>query len=271
MAIHLFWWRGKGAESEAYRNFGDWMSPLICEALSKKPVLYADPETCELMAMGSIMIKLRKARRFRRLPFRRRVHVWGSGALREKEHYWGGHYYHAVRGAKTAGRIKGLSVEPAYGDPGLLCEILLSDADRCAPKQYAVGIIPHYMDQGDRRVAGLVESNPHVEVINVFDPVIDILKKVCQCEFILSSSLHGLVVADALGVPNQWIKLSGMVKGDDFKFGDYYSIYGIGEVSPYPLEEGISEERLSALISDYTRPGLAGIQERLRKAFPFPA
>ena len=177
MAIHLFWWRGKGAESEAYRNFGDWMSPLICEALSKKPVFYADPEACELMAMGSIMNKLRKARPFPRLPFRRRVHVWGSGALREKERYWGGHYYHAVRGEKTAGRIKGLSEEPAYGDPGLLCEILLSDADLCTPKHYTVGLIPHYMDQGDRRVKDLIDNNRHFTTINVFDPVVDILKR----------------------------------------------------------------------------------------------
>ena len=48
-----------------------------------------------------------------------------------------------------------------------------------------------------------------------------VIHEIAKCEHILSSSLHGLVVADALGIPNGWIKLSDRVVGDGFKFKDY--------------------------------------------------
>ncbi|HAV11936.1 MAG TPA: hypothetical protein DCX06_00360 [Opitutae bacterium] len=39
-----------------------------------------------------------------------------------------------------------------------------------------------------------------VKVIDVFDAPKDVIKQIAQCDFILSSSLHGLIVADSLKI-----------------------------------------------------------------------
>jgi hypothetical protein len=55
------------------------------------------------------------------------------------------------------------------------------------------------------------------------DPEI-FLASLAGCEAVASSSLHGLIFAEALRVPNVWIELSGKVHGGGFKFRDWFSL-----------------------------------------------
>lgn len=57
---------------------------------------------------------------------------------------------------------------------------------------------------------------------------------------VVSSSLHGLIVADAYGIPSKWIKVSDKIYGDDFKYGDYYQSIGVKEEKPLIVNEQIS-------------------------------
>jgi pyruvyltransferase len=43
-----------------------------------------------------------------------------------------------------------------------------------------------------------------------------------ECEKIISSSLHGLIISDAYGIPNARVNVSNKLFGGDFKFIDYY-------------------------------------------------
>lgn len=76
-----------------------------------------------------------------------------------------------------------------------------------------------------------------------------------SCKCVLSSSLHGLIVADALGVPNRRIVLSDKIIGGDLKFDDYYSVYfDKAEDAPVTIDlrkETIDEKNIDTIIENY--------------------
>jgi pyruvyltransferase len=79
--------------------------------------------------------------------------------------------------------------------------------------------------------------------------------------------MHGLIAADSLHVPNAWLKLSDELRGEDFKFRDYYSVFNI---EPKPLAPVLDLFRhTEALIETYSRPGLDDIKQQLIESFPF--
>jgi len=254
-ALKLFWHDSKN-------NFGDWLSPILCEGLSGRPVVHAKPNKCDLIAVGSILQRAKHGR------LRRRIHVWGSGFIENCGETRSYHYYHAVRGHKTANLLKGHQMK-TLGDPGLLCDLLLPEYQKIA-KQCLLGVVPHYKDQKDTRLHKFADENAHVRIIDVLSPGEDFLRQVASCEFILSSSLHGLITADAFGIPNAWIKLSDKVRGQDFKFHDYYSVFGIACPAPLDLTLDISPKHIAELADSYRRPNLARLKEQLLHAFPFP-
>ena len=153
MNIKLYWCRGKGRDDSSQQNFGDYLSPLVVELLARKPVVYAPIQKADLMAIGSIMNREQKARRFM-MP--RRLHVWGSGTDSPGCSFSGRHYYHAVRGVKTREQVTSLRGEPALGDPGLLASHWWDGRPR-PEKRFKVGIIPHYVDQHSQVVDKLSE------------------------------------------------------------------------------------------------------------------
>ena len=58
----------------------------------------------------------------------------------------------------------------------------------------------------------------------------EVFEKISKCEFVVSSSLHGLVFSDALGIPNLHLKVTDKLGGDGFKFNDYYSSFGVEHI-----------------------------------------
>lgn len=263
MTIKLYWWRGEGASDSAQQNFGDYLSPLIVEMVSGKKVVYAEPRNADMIAIGSILSRERKARG---MLLKRKLHIWGSGTDRESRVFSGRHIYHAVRGKITKSQIDKLQQNPAFGDPGLLVDQLY-DGKSQPEKRYGLGIIPHFVDQQDPRVAALL-SLPHAKLINVFSPVEQVVKEIRQCEFVLSSSMHGLIVADSFGIPNRRMPLSSGIISD-LKFDDYYSAFGLTcPISASP-EEVISKGWEHACFSEkYDRPGIDAVKTGLRNAFP---
>jgi|TARA_Y100001968_G_scaffold288320_1_gene290484 hypothetical protein len=261
VAIKLYWHRGAGRTDSSKQNFGDYLSPLIVEAVSGRAVKYASLKDAELMAIGTILANEHKAKRF---GFKRRIHIWGAGCGQPEERFSERHYYHAVRGSETLRRIAGSGLTPALGDPGLLAEMLVK---RPAQKKYKIGFVPHYVDRVHPSSVAFAAIDG-VHLINVFDEPCEVLRQIAACEFIVSSSLHGLVIADAYGVPNVRVRLSlGLI--DELKFDDYYSAFGLR------APECLSADELKFLAGEfelfgegYCRPGLSDIQDDLIKKFP---
>lgn len=243
------------------RNFGDWLSPVLCEALSGMKVVHARPNKCDLMALGSILAKAKNH------FWNRRIDIWGSGLIEEISSFKSPHRIHAVRGWQTAQTIRNQKIE-VVGDPGLLCDILVPE-NVTAQKHFSVGVIPHYVDQSNALIQQLVETIPNATMIDVFSGTIEFIKQVAACEVVLSSSMHGLITADALGVPNAWIRLSDNVWGKDFKFHDYYSVFNLANVKPYPLTRETTLQEIMDITENYSRPGISEVKERLINSFPF--
>ena len=261
---------------ECWGNFGDEISPLLIERLFGCSVEYAPYERCELMAVGSILGRaaLYKPHHFLKPSkwLSRDIAVWGSGMLSPYRHFGLCRLqFHAVRGALTQALIpsKNSMPEMALGDPGLLADHLLSDAQRHV-KKYAVGLIPHIRDQALPQLKALTERRKDCCVINVLRHPCDVIEAISQCECVYSSSLHGLIVADSLGVPNAWFRGCDEIAGRSFKFLDYYSVFGINTMTPVELSSALLEKSaLDDLAARHERKGLAKIKADLLESFPF--
>jgi pyruvyltransferase len=252
--LRLYWSRSKP-------NFGDWLSPAICEALSGRRVEYAPVARCDLVAVGSL---------FERLPrgyLGRRLDVWGTGSLDRAQPARLRHRFHALRGPLTAGLVRG---QPAhvFGDPGLLAELLVPSA-RAIVKSAPLGIVPHYKDARRAAVRDMAARIPGAKVIDVLEPPLRVIEAIAGCRRVASSSLHGLVVAEALGVPARWLQLSDAVRGGGWKFRDYY--LGTGRDPVLPLTaDAVKTESLGALFDDHPPGDLEAVKRGLVSSFPCP-
>lgn len=156
--------------------------------------------------------------------------VWGSGFLypptSRPERLYRCLDVRAVRGAMTLGRLMAITVEPldgvALGDPGLFARELIDFPS--VPKRHRLGLVPHFLDRGSPCLKNV--NVPDAFVLDVAWESSRFLTELASCEAVASSSLHGLVVADSLGIPNIRLTMGGAAKIGDWKFDDYYSAFG---------------------------------------------
>ncbi len=241
-AIRLKWWN-------PIPNLGDAVSPLIVAHLSGRPLTYVgDRVRGKLLAVGSILNRARDG-----------DVVWGSGLIDAESKPKGRRFLvAAVRGPRTASQVRALGIEcPAiYGDPGCLLPRLYPRPPGRAPR-FALGAIPHHRDQ-----ELLAIQDPAVKVIDILSSPAEFLAALWDCERVVSSSLHGIIFAEAYGIPAQWLVISDRVIGHGHKFADYYE--GTDRACPAPLDlDQIFDE-------PGWRPPAPGIGDRLVAAFPFP-
>lgn len=161
------------------------------------------------------------------------VTIWGSGFYHYKERdtsfYRKNIRFAAVRGELSRERVErilGKKMSIPTGDAGILAPCLLRNREE---KIYDVGIIPHMNELKNdmRTIQKIAASYSNSIIINVTDNPLEVVKQIAQCRIIVSSSLHGLIVADGFGIPNAHIVITDKLGGDGFKFDDYYSGYGL--------------------------------------------
>lgn len=199
--LPVYWWQPKNS----LRNFGDELNPAVIQALVGKKPRHATPQDTKLLAIGSVLHFATP-----------NDHVWGSGVngknLDPNEYVSQLAAVYAVRGPLTQEFLKKKSIDcpEVYGDPGLLIPQLYH-LSRGEPTQDYV-VIPHLSELED------LPHDPHH--VYPTEPWLQIYEKIRSAQLVISSSLHGLVLAEALGIPARHLRISDIEP--PFKYEDYY-------------------------------------------------
>ena len=179
---------------------GDALSPVVVSHFFGEGVELAKRnERGKLLGVGSVMKALRAGDT-----------VWGTGVMREFDKFPMAEScrFLAVRG-KLSEEVLGVKVG-VYGDPALLLPLIY---DPVVDVVHEVGVVEHYVEKGLYKGEGFR--------IDVEQDWKGFVRDVKSCKRIVSSSLHGLVIGEAYGVPVEWVVLSDKVIGSGFKFRDY--------------------------------------------------
>lgn len=150
--------------------------------------------------------------------------VWGSGVLSPEifRQCKGLGQIHALRGQLTRSLVEqhfAVKLSCPLGDPGLLLPRVYPGQP--ATVRSGIGIIPHLLDEASPWVAQMIAEG--ARLVSVRLPPEEFAHALSGCQAVLSSSLHGLILADAYDVPNARFSLPTEIPGGDFKFDDYYS------------------------------------------------
>lgn len=248
-------------------NMGDQLNPLIISRCFGHAVVPASPNEAELFALGSRLRMLAKRKS------KDRVFVWGMGFISEEDADPPMDLevdYRAVRGELSKARIEkvlGRRLEIPTADPGLLAARLL---DGPVEKEYDLGIIAHFRERNDPRFASLTNLAKRVLVIDVTGNPLSVIRQIASCRRILSSSLHGLIVSDSLGIPNLHIRVTDRPWGDGFKFDDYYSSFGVVHEVVDLNAERIENIEIIDRRWRISSEAVAAKQRQLLESFPFP-
>lgn len=195
-------------EKTPLNNFGDVLGPELVRRILISRGITWDPDVDaahDLLSVGSILHFSRPG-----------AHVWGSGVngkALEKRYRLEGTQVHAVRGPRTRAFLQeqGLQVPEVYGDPGLLCAQLFPREELGDPLfRSDVTIVPNFHDYP------AVAHLPNV--LNPRTPLEQCLATLAHSRFVIGSSLHGTVVAEAYGVPAR--PVASDVE-PEFKYRDY--------------------------------------------------
>ncbi|MBN1458143.1 MAG: polysaccharide pyruvyl transferase family protein [Armatimonadetes bacterium] len=231
-------------------NFGDLVTPLLLKHYGFTPI-HAQPSRASVVAAGSILESV---------PCEYAGVILGTGFQKEVSRAaLPNATVLAVRGPLTLERL-GRREGIALGDPGLLAPRLLPER---AEKRFVLGVVPHYVHRRAQMWAGLIASGRgRVRLVDVQQSPAAVLRAIDECSHVVSSSLHGLITADALGIPTGWMSAPGLV-GGRFKFDDYFHSLGLTNESPIELREKETSDRLVALTTLKPQERIAGLQESL--------
>lgn len=227
-SLPLIWW------TRAV-NFGDLLSPWLVRRMTGKPVHYAEEGERNVVAIGSIMQYVTP-----------KSTVWGTGSYGNEasRQLCKKAKYVAVRGPLTRARLQSheITCPEVYGDPALLAPLYYHPD---VPVSADIGIIVRWSER-EWAEAGS-SPPPGVRVIDLLsDDIEGTIQALMGCKRIVSSSLHGLILADAYGVPNAWLA-SDTPAGRGFKFYDYFlSVDKLRPPHTYDLSDArsISVERI---------------------------
>jgi hypothetical protein len=249
--LRVHWWK-------AEPNFGDAINPLIVGHVAGRPVEHMGPRRAEMFAIGSMLQVVKRTQKEPRTSGEK-LCVWGTGLLNPIF----GHDFldnvelALVRGPITAALLK--REMKRFGDPGLLInEVLPFDGTR----QDRIGIVPHLSLMEDPELLAFVASDPAYLLIDPRDDKAQVCLEIASCAHVFASSLHGLIVADAYGIPNTWIEPKGQ---SWLKYLDYAASIGRRDMTaPLCFDEAKAAKPAAITYND----AIIAAREALYQSFP---
>jgi pyruvyltransferase len=233
-------------------NFGDVLSYKLVERIVGAPVaIYKKKMGArkKLLAIGSILFFARDG-----------DVIWGSGlhgkTPRKEQHQFQFLDVRAVRGPLTRQFLIdefGITVPEIYGDPALLTPYFFPEYRKKENPSRDYLIIPHYRENHH------FPKDRQGHVVYTTDAWNEVLAAIVDAQFVISSSLHGIVVAEAYGIPARLLRIS---EDEPFlKYQDYY--FGTGRET-FAFATSVEE----ALLMGGESPPQFN-PEKLYSAFPF--
>jgi pyruvyltransferase len=215
--VKAYWW--KGDPDERVSNFGDMMTPLLLRYFSGVKARWAPLAQADIVVTGSLL---------HHIPARWQGTVAGVGLLRDDlpVHLRDATVL-ALRGPLSAAHVPG---DYALGDPGLLADEFIPYPE----KRYDLGVLPHWTDR--QLHLNPIFSRYRPLVLNPGDKPLKVIKQIGQCRKLVTSSLHGMILADAFGIPRRFETTERFTLDTLFKFHDYSASIDL------PLEIGVTQQ-----------------------------
>lgn len=301
-AIPLCW--AAATRSQSHLNLGDALSPVIVSALSNRPVRHVSFHSTEprMSAIGTVGQSLVGGQ----------VDVWGTGCSSfanplaapgaEKQPYIPPAgttlRVHATRGPISWRLLTGTPPGPdaVFGDPGCLLPHFYNPT---LTKTTELGVVVHLSELADRAFEAHPKPNllrylvapqfqGKVRLINTITPIgADGLRakldEILSCKRIISTSLHGLIFAEAYKIPCLYIQArpgpTGLMTvpihpddGMNLRMSDFYAGLREEAVTLYnqPRHMETDWDAVITAIDQAWRPKAMN-EGRLVSAFPYPA
>jgi pyruvyltransferase len=202
--VDVFEWRPAGRAI----NFGDRLATVVPERILALRGRAIDEETQQrrrLFTVGSVMHFAGDG-----------DVVWGTGVngkIPADRHVFNGLDVRAVRGPLTAEFLmkRGIEVPEVYGDPALLLPLLF-------PNRFSRGsvrpilFVPNLHDIAEAPGLGV----PWISPLRGWNAIVN---QILKSDLVLASSLHGVILAEAFGIPARHVRLSDTEP--PFKYDDY--------------------------------------------------
>jgi len=242
--IPLFYWSEIKFIFRNRENYGDLLSKYLVEKISGKPVKFVQPKKqpwykmnkTNFLAVGSILHHATE-----------HSIVWGSGIIDHDQEIAEADF-RTVRGPQTRDFLLklGYNCPEVYGDPALLLPKYYHPQ---VEKRYKIGVVPHYHDY--KTAVAFFGDKPGIKVIDLLTVnVEEVTRQILSCENIISSSLHGLIVAHAYQIPVLWVKFSDKIFGNGIKYVDYFESLKLPVYEAEFIETGKTVEELIELMQE---------------------
>ncbi|GAA1943444.1 glycosyltransferase [Agromyces allii] len=225
-------------------NFGDLLGPLVMQRILAERVGRRDTGRARrVLSVGSVLHLSRPG-----------DVVWGTGVNGkiDDQQFTPSLDVRAVRGPYTRAVLaaRGIAAPAVYGDPALLIPHLFPEFAAASPsKRRSVLVVPNLHE---------LDRFTHEGTLSPLTDPWTMVEEIAASEFVAASSLHALIIADALGIPSRPITA---VAENPFKYLDHYAGTGRPDVRfASSIDEAIALGPVPAAVWD---------PHALLAAFPF--